>query len=326
MKKKRAVIFGFKKIGRRLYEKLAAKGWEIVFVATSKYLFTDDLVNPKDDVKNWQKYCIDIDVAFLAISTVDDGFIALKIIKVLRERNIWVETCEKGALGNYFDELKPMMSGIGYSATVGGGSGILHSLKDSFSSDTQEVHAILNGTMNYSFHDLSLGNPPGYIAEEIKNLKFAEGDGNLAEIIMAEAKLDATKKSSILFNVCFKSQTILRAKDIIVNLTEEMVRKAMREAMNRRFVVSFYRQEKFIEEPTDILAFCHTIDGWVIKGGFVKMENPYIVRLCNATPWVHNSILTIDGDKGADGTSLHVGLGAGPSTTSAAMIRGAEEF
>jgi len=325
--KKKVGIIGFGNIGRKLHEKLVAMGWKVVFVATDKHIFTGDLVNPKDSVENWLKYCEGIDVAFLAIPTIDEGFIASNYIRILRGKQIPVVTCEKGALANYFVELKPLMSGIGYSATVGGGSGLIHFLKHRFYSDIQEIHAILNGTMNYVFDDLAMGNPLGHIVEEIKRLGYTEpGNSDAIKIIMAEAGSDVTKKASILFNLCFQSQTILQAKGIAVVLTEEMVRKAVREARNRRFVVSLYRQEKFIQEPTDILAFCHTVGGWVIKGGFVRMNNPLISRLCNATSWVNNGILTVEGNEGVNGVYLCVGPGAGPSPTTAAMIRDAEKF
>ncbi len=322
--KKRAAIIGFGRIGKKLRQKLIVKGWDVVFVTTSKFLYTDDLENYKDSAENWQKYCADVNVAFVAVKEKDDGLNSLGLILKLREMNIKVILCAKAALANYQEELMPVMSGIRYSATVGGGSGIIHSLQERFFDDTQEVHVILNGTDNYALHDLAMGNPPGYIVEELLDLRYAEGDGTLSEIIKEEAELDATKKASILFNTCFKSPIILRAKNIKVGLTEEMVKRAMREARRRRFVVSFYRQDNFISEPTDILAFYHNIDGWVIKGGFVKMDNPYIARLCEATPWVHNGILTVDGEGDAYETSLHVGLGAGPATTASAMVRDAE--
>lgn len=324
---KKAGIIGFGNIGKKLHEKLNQMGWNIVFFTDKRLIWTDISSPAQDEIVNWQKYCQNIDVVFLAIPTLDDGHSAVDYITRLRGKNISVVTCEKGALANYFTELRPLLPGIGYSATVGGGSGIIHFLKQRFFSGTQEIHAILNGTMNYIFSDLMMGNPLGHIVEEAKKLGYAEpGESDPIKIILAEAVFDATKKASILFNLCFNSDTVLRASDIKVTLTEEMVRNAIREANNRRFVVSFLRQNGFKPEASDISAFCHAVGDWIIKGGFTRLDNPLITRLCNATSWVNNGLLSVEGKDGADGVYLCVGPGAGASATTAAMIRDAESF
>lgn len=324
---KKAGIIGFGKIGKRLYNKLRKAGWEISFVATSSSIFVGDLTQPKDRIENWQKYCQNVDVIFLAISTLDDGLAAKNFIKALREKEISVVICEKGSLANYFSELEPLLSGIGYSATVSGGLGMIQILQRRFYSGIQEVHTILNGTLNYIFTDLAMGNPLGHIIEEVQLLGYAEpGETNPTRIILNEACLDATKKAAILFNLCFGSSVPLCARDIAVILNEEAVKNAIAHAADRRFVVSFYRADIFRPEDNNIPAFCHAIGGWVIKGGFVRMDNPLIARLCHATPWVNNGILTVEGNAGADGVYVSAGPGAGASPTTAAMIRDAERL
>jgi len=172
-----------------------------------------------------------------------------------------------------------------------------------------------------------MGNPLGHIVEEAKRLGYAEpGEKDPIKIILGEAGPDVTKKTSILFNLCFRSKTILRAKDIKVILTDEMVRQAITEAMNRRFVVSFERDGNFKEKEGDITAFTHHIDGWVVSGGFRKTDSPLIARLCNSATWVNNAILTVEGEDGSGGIYLCVGPGAGASPVATAMIRDAERF
>jgi len=322
---KQAGIIGFGNIGKKLYEKLLENGWKVTFIVTSEHVFGDSPDNPKDKSENWLNYCRDVDIVFLAIPTFDDGRTAFNYITAVIEKGIPVVTCEKGALSNYFAELKPILNRIGYSATVGGGSGMIHFLQRRFFSGIREVHAIVNSTMNYIWDDLRMGNPLGHIVEEVKRLGYAEpGEKDPIRIILGEAGPDVTKKTSILFNLCFRPKTILHAKDIKVVLTDEMVRQAITEAMSRRFVVSFEREGNFRKENSDITAFTHRVDGWVINGGFKRTDSPLIARLCNSATWVNNAILTVEGEDGSGGIYLCVGPGAGASPVATAMIRDAE--
>lgn len=322
---KQAGIIGFGNIGKKLYEKLLENGWKVTFIITSESVFVGSVDVPKDKPENWLNYCHDADVVFLAIPTFDDGRTAFNYITAVTEKGIPVVTCEKGALSNYFAELKPILNHIGYSATVGGGSGMIHFLQRRFFSGMREVHAIVNSTMNYIWDDLRTGNPLGHIVEEVKRLGYAEpGEKDPIRIILGEAGPDVTKKTSILFNLCFRPKTVLHAKDIKVVLTDEMVRQAITEAMSRRFVVSFERDGNFKEKDSDIIAFTHHIEGWVISGGFRKTDSPLIARLCNSATWVNNAILTVEGEDGSGGIYLCVGPGAGASPVATAMIRDAE--
>jgi homoserine dehydrogenase len=326
-KVKQAGIIGFGNIGKKLYEKLLENGWKIVFVVTSEHVFVDSIDVPKDKSEKWLNYCHDVDVVFLAIPTFDDGRIAFNYITAVTEKRIPVVTCEKGALSNYFTELKPILNLIGYNTTVGGGSGIINFLQSRFFSGIREVHAIVNGTMNYIWDGLRMGNSLGHIVEEVKRLGYAEpGEKDPIKIILGEAGSDVTKKASILFNLCFHPQTILRAKDIKVVLTDEMVRQAITEAMSRKFIVSFERDGNFKEKDSDIMAFTHHIEGWVISGGFKRTDSPLIARLCNSATWVNNAILTIEGEDGSGGSYLCVGPGAGASPVAIAILRDAERL
>lgn len=322
---KQAGIIGFGNIGKKLYEKLLENGWKVAFIVTSEQVFVGNTDVPKDKSGNWLNYCHDVDVVFLAIPTFDDGRTAFNYITAITEKGIPVVTCEKGALSNYLAELKPVLNRIGYSATVGGGSGMIHFLQRRFFSGMREIHAIVNSTMNYIWDDLRMGNPLGHTVEEVKRLGYAEpGEKDSIKIILGEAGPDVTKKTSILFNLCFRPKTVLHAKDIKVILTGEMVKQAITEAMNRRFIVSFERDGNFKEKDSDIIAFTHRIEGWVISGGFRRTDSPLIARLCNSATWVNNAVLTVEGEDGSGGIYLCVGPGAGASPVATAMIRDAE--
>ncbi len=324
---KKAGIIGFGNMGKKLYEKLLENGWTVAFIVTSKHVFIGSTDVPKDKAENWLDYCYNVNIVFLAIPTFDDGEIALNYITAVTEKGIPVVTCEKGALSNYFVELEPILNRIGYSATAGGGSGMIHFLRQRFFSGMREIHAIVNGTINYIWDGLTMGNPLGHIVEEVKRLGYAEpGEKDPIKIILGEAGPDVTKKVSILFNLGFRPKTILRAKDIKVVLTGEMVRQAITEAMDRKFVVSFEKDENFKKKDSDIVAFTHHIEEWVISGGFKRTDSPLIARLCNSAAWVNNAILTVEGEDGSGGIYLCVGPGAGTSPVATTMIRDAEEL
>lgn len=323
---KKVGIIGFGNIGRPLYDKALACDWEIAFVANRRYIMCGQPLKAVDAGENWLRYCQGVDLVFLAIPTHDDGRQALQYIQELTAMGISVVTCEKGALANYFSELKLVLKQLGYSATVGGGSGIIPFLRQRFFSGIREVHVILNGTLNYTWNDLGMGNPLGHIVDETQRLGYSEpGQSDPIKIILGEAGSDAVKKTAILYNLCFRSPKILRAQNIEVKLTPAMVRQAIREAVDRRFVVSFEREANFEGDSEDILAFTQRLDGWVITAGFKRTDrNPLVARLCQSASWVNNSLLTVEGDNGKDGVYLCVGPGAGAQPTTAAMIRDAE--
>ncbi len=323
-------IIGFGNIGRKLLEKLSTNShWQVAFMADVDGVWLPPFrERVPDQTKRVADYCQDVKLVFLAIPTVDDGEVAKNYITTLHRMGIRVVTCEKGALGNWFEALQPLLKDIGYSASVGGGSGIIHALRHRFFLGTQEVHAILNGTLNYIWTGLASGSPLGHIVNETQRLGYAEpGQRDPIAIIMGEASADVIKKTTILFNLCFQSATVLHARDIAVELTPEKIRRAIAEAVSRRFVVTFERRDRAKTDDGTIVAFRHAIDDWVITGGWRRLDHPLIKRLCDGCLWVNNAILTVEGDfDGEDGVYISSGDGAGPGPTTAAMIRDAEKL
>jgi len=197
-------------------------------------------------------------------------------------------------------------------------------------SGLSEVHVILNGTLNFIWCDLSIGNPPGHVIQEAKTLGYAEPEAvNHFDIIRGEALQDAPKKTSILNNIGLKSDTIISAKDIeIFELDDNTIRRMIKQSNNRRFIVSFVRRDSFFEpNDGDILVFDQEVGDWRISGGFREVDKYNLYRtLCDRTPWVNNSILTVSGDMGTDGINYCTGAGAGPDETTLAMIIDAENM
>lgn len=313
-------IIGAGHIGSELYRKAQALGWSISFVMKDDGIYRD-LTEKIDILSNYPEYCKEIDIAFLAIPTLDDGKTAFDYITSLIAKGIPVVTCEKGALSNYFSELKPHLNKIGYSATVGGGTRLLKYLEERLNPDIEEIHAVVNGTLNYIFDEVSHGRSLGEVVEETKKLGYAEpGAKNPLDVINKEAIGDVPMKSSILFNICKFSSTHMRAKDVNTSkISESDLKRLVKESNYRRYVVSITREDN----GEDIIGgFKHKIDDWIISAGFKDIhENPLFLQLIPSG--VNNSILIYEGRYGIDGTYRLSGQGAGAGPTTSSMIKDA---
>lgn len=326
IKKPKVGIIGIGNIGSELYRKLKLKGWDIGWVIDYDGLFTDISKKEKlDNSKNYQKHLKGLDLVFLAIPTLDDGYIAYSYIKTCIAKNIPVVTCEKGALSNYFKELEPNLNlgKIGYSATVGGGSRLLRYLKERIGPQVEEMHFIINGTLNYIFSGLADGRSLGEVIEETKKLGYAEpGAKHPLDVINKEAIDDVRMKSTILFNLCNLSSLKIKAKNIKpYKIKNSELKKLTREAQNRRYIVSIVKNDD--KEENVIWGFKHHVGNWCISAGFKHIrDNPLFRKLISEG--VDNAILISEGEFGKDGTYVLSGPGAGPGPTTNSMIIDAE--
>ena len=313
-------IIGAGNIGSELYRKTKALGWDIKFVLKDDGVYKnfDERI---DELKFHKKYEKGIDLAFLAIPTLDDGNAAYKYIKSFIKESIPVVTCEKGALSNYFRYLRPYLDKIGYSATVGGGTRLLRYLEERISPDVKEIHAVINGTLNYIFDEVSRGRSLGEVAEEAKKLGYAEpGAKNHLEVINKEATKDIPMKTSILFNISKLASNCVNAKNIKCNeIGEPELKKLIKESKKRRYIVSISKEDN----GEDIIGgFKHKIEDWIISAGFKDIsENSLYSKLVPSG--VNNSILICEGEHGINGTYVLSGQGAGAHPTASSMIKDA---
>lgn len=314
-----AGIIGAGRIGSELYRKIQSLGWNIKFILEIDGVYKN-LKDKIDKHKNYLNYCKDLDIGFLAISKPksDDGSIAFGFMKSLLEKNIPVVTSEKGAYSNYFRELKKWREKTGYSATVGGGTRMLRYLEKKINPEVTEIHAVVNGTLNYMFYWISKGKNLEEVAKKARELGYAEpGAKSAFDIIKTESEKDVPMKSSILFNISGISSEILRAKDIVVNkMNESDLEKLIKESKNRRYIVSITKEEK---EEDVIDGFNHKIGKWFISGGFKNIEeNPLYGKLIIKN--VNNSIIICENEKIYQ---KKPGPGAGAEPTASSMIKDA---
>ena len=308
-------IIGTGRIGTELLKRGTEKGWEIITAtASGVYAGEGEKIGELD---NWFEYFRKLDIICLCIPTLDDGEIAFRYIKPLVENGKPVVTCEKGSLGNYFPELKPWIDKIGYSATVGGGTRLLHWLKERLTPGIKEIHLIINGTLNYIFDGLSRGRTLDEMVEEAKRLGYAEpGAHGLAEVINTEAGKDIPMKTSVLLNICGFGE--IRAKNIDVQtITEEDLKRLAKEAISRRYIVSITREEN---KEDMVGGFKFDLGGWHVSAGFKNCSNPLLLQL--VLPGVSNAALI----HGLDGIRLLKGPGAGAVSTVGSMMKDIENL
>ncbi len=311
-------LVGFGNVGKELYRRLKSNGHDVSFSISNHGLY-DRLGNKIDEKDGYFNSIKHIDIVCLAIPTLDDGKTAYDYISHAFDNGKLVVTCEKGALSNYFKELQENLSHLGYSATVGGGTRLLQYGKQRMTSEVTEIHAIVNGTLNYVFEQVSKGRSLGEVAREAKKLGYAEpGAESTLEVINTEANSDVPMKTAILFNVLGLGE--ISASDLksnAKNLTEEDLRALIMESQNRRYIVSITKEDS--KEGNNIGGFKEEVNGWHISAGFKNIsENPLFMQL--TVSGVNNSLLVCDGKDGINGTYKVSGQGAGAEPTTTAML------
>ncbi len=321
-------IIGKGNIGSEVYHKCTSRGWNVNWVSDSKGIYSNLSRERKlAEPRSYVSYLKGLDVLFLAIPTLDNGETAFQYMTSSLSAGVPVVTCEKGALSNYFSELEKAVKNqrIGYSATVGGGSRLLGYLQERVGPQVQEVHAVVNGTLNYIFGGLSKGRSLGEVVEETKKLGYAEPDAkHPLEVINKEATGDVPMKASILFNISNLSPERMRAIDVAVQKIElNQLRRLVKEASNRRYIVSITRDEN--NEEDTIWGFKHQVGELYISAGFKHIEDNPLFRELIPTG-VNNAVLTSEGEFGKDGSYVLTGPGAGAGPTALSMIIDAERI
>ncbi len=254
--------------------------------------------------------------------TVDDGSTAFKYIKSFVQKNIPIVTCEKGALSNYFTSLERYLGKIGYSATVGGGSRMLPYAQERMNPAVTEVHAVVNGTLNYIFDGVSNGRSLDEVVEEAKRLGYAEpGATDILAIINGEAVGDVPKKTAILsYSLGLTKQPFLGKKfqEACGALCEADLMKVVQQSKIRRYIVSIAKEKGRDEDI--IGGFKFNLDsGWYVSVGFKNIEeNPIYSALIS--PGVNNALMTCEGKNGVYGTPVVGGQGAGAGPTANSMM------
>ena len=303
-------IVGRKNIGTVLKTRLQKLGHEVCF-AIGKDGANDffGLIEEHEPV-----------AVFIAIS--GDGKAASNYIQICLAYDIVPITCEKGSLSNFSHELKPFLPQIGYSAAAGGGTHLLQDLKGRYLQyeEDAQVFAVINGTVNFMSHGVSLGTHRDDMRELAIGRGMAEsGAETTLEVVNSEFG-DIKKKLCVVYNTALSQNEIIYPSMMDdMKLNEEAVSFLFKAKSNFRFVVAFQKGDMPKLSPTGTSFFrLETKEGWCITGTFINLNNT------EGFDWLpeaeNNAIHVIKGKSGSGGNYTLIGEGAGPGPTTAAMI------
>lgn len=297
-------IIGYGKIGKTVAKEARKLNWSVEFVLRSNGIFRKG--KKIGSLGDYKKIVKEIDAVMLCIPTLDDGKIASDYILHFVKKKIYVITCEKGALANYFSQMKPHIDIVGTSATVGGGTRMLRYLAHRNPQYITEVRAVINGTLNFIFSGSAAGKNINKMTEEAIRLGFTEsGVNGIVEVVNSELN-DVILKSVILFNLSGLSQKTLRAKNISLKFpTENDIKRIVAE--NRRCVLLISKNES----RNIIGGFKIKINNWNVAAGFQNISGDWLPS------GVNNATFISEGNE----KYLLQGPGAGPVPTARSMIR-----
>ncbi len=290
------------------------------------------LVSDNPDFWNDERVVDGVNVAFLATPSSGDGTHALDIIEDLTDQGIFVVTAEKAALANHYANLEPCLNNIGISATVGGGTRMLPWLSERINPRTRQVHAVLNGTLNFIMDGIGSGRTAGTTIDEAVILGYAEpGATDHLEVLNGELVGDIPKKTTIVWNTvlrkAFAEDEVLHHAQIEQpSLNQDSLNQLIAEASARRYIVSFVHESEEIPERDIIAGFRKEVDGgMLIIGGFRRItDNPLFKAL--RLPGPSNGAVITAGPNESDGVYKIEGPGAGPGPTAAAMVQDARHL
>lgn len=271
------------------------------------------------------------DVVFVAMPSSNDGKVAYKYISKILDQGKLAITAEKGALANFFPELKISSADfkrLGVTATVGGGTRVLHIAKE-YCQDTDnitQIHLVLNGTLAaimgwvapISGDVLTLSKA----AKKAVEMGYAEPGSESAEsIIRAEAEGDIPKKLSIFCNAVGLSPRLVDWNELRFSLSNEQINEAISSSSQRRFIVSIYPASSTSSAENDIIGgFNINHDKLVLVGGFRRIEaNPLFGALTTLTGPGNGMVIGL-GPEVSDGIYAITGPGAGVGPTVNTMI------
>lgn len=335
-------LIGFGNIGREIIRQttqpgvakrlgLAAKP-EIIVTSTDVTLINGQV---STDYKNLSDIPKLPEVLFIAIPSSDDGTVAYEYITHALEKGTLVITCEKGALVNHFAQLQKLSDNfarLGVTATVGGGTRLLHVTRE-YSQDIGnigQIHLALNGTlaaiMDWVAPLKGSGISLPKAAEQAVAEGYAEpGSNSAAAVIRAEAEGDIAKKLAIFYNIVGLGPKFLDWHDLRFSLTDDEVARSTDPSTPRRFIASLYAPsylKNYPNSPEDdiIGGFNVDHDGWRLVGGFRRVEASPLLMPLGALVGPGNGIVLALGPDGSDGVYTLTGPGAGVNPTVNAML------
>jgi len=309
MKRLQALIVGKGKVGTALSKALNKREWASRFF------------EQRNDMKAFRVLIQKVDVVFITISTKDEGQEELDYVTVCLESGIPVVTCAKGMLAYQFDKVRSDLPRIGFTASVGGNSGMLKLLTDAprKARGIKRIVFTPNGSLNFSCS--SLQRPDS--TEEATflgawQLELLEPEAkNLRQALMAEVMVDSLRKAAIVYNVSGLGSIVKPDSFNPMEMSGDYMIELMR-VPGTRFVVEIRRAR---HNARNMDCFWFQDGPWLITGSFQKSAS----RLFRNVPIDCFKCAMILRRNGGSKKAAS-GLGAGSSHTAERMIANAFEL
>ena len=310
--KHRIVIIGGGAIALHLGTRLDNRGHDVRYftrITREQMSFHDliDLVRPH--------------AVFLAISTTDKGEAALEYILTCMKMGIPVIICEKGSLAYHAQVLRPHMSHIGFSASLGGGTRLLNYVASHYPNEKKmNIQVVLNSTLNFIFDELRHGSfLVQACAAATKTGSPEPGASDALSLINGELR-DVHMKPCVFFNTVLAREQLI-TPDMFgrLELTKDDLRILNEKGGDYRMVVSFSNHPSTKVLPYFGKHFGIFCDGWHIEGGFRQ-----ITKSSGLESWlpegIGNAVHIAEGELGAQSIYTLSGPGAGLEPTTTAML------
>lgn len=313
-------IVGAGKVAQRLKLRLEEMGYNVLYLINRRGFIpgNGEFVESDSPFQEALESRNKPGVMFVANSTLDNGEAATSYITQSCEAGITAITCEKGALAHYPDKVLGYAHEglLKYNASVTGGVlGLAYLKLRNPRQHKPEIHAVLNGTCNLFFDEVSRNSLSREAACDLAVAMGYAEPGSSGPLSMTNSELvDKVRKTCVLHNTSLSEGEWLTPDQIgKFELDASQLRELTRK--NYRLVVSFLpdgRGEKFDFFPGH---FSVRVKGWEICGGFCNLQDEPKLRSW-VPPGPKNAIQIIEG---GDEYTV-VGPGAGLNATTRAMI------
>ena len=298
--KKNVVIVAKGKVGTHLAGRLEAWGFEV-------YFFTKQ----DGDLKKFEELLDKVkpEAVFVTINTKDKGQAAFGYLEVCMICNVPAITCEKGSPAYHAEIFKKNPGLIAYSAAVGGGTQLLNYVQSRFWYDQKvEVHAVLNGSLNFFFEAIAQGKNCQEAYKEVLKFDSVESGSTDPLSFVNGDRRDLYMKTAAFYNMVIAKNSFITPERLkgYGDLDQAGLKKITEGGDHYRFVVSFLSHRG----PNN--------DQWEVKVDPRKINDEPLYSWLPSG--IENGIRIIEGEKGIGGRYTLIGDGAGLVQTTSAML------
>ena len=342
---KQVVVIGAGSIGTEFSKQAKVAGWNVSAMvnsrgATGAYPVTFRTRGDSEEIEKFVNHLsryVRPDLAVFALPSGGDGSTELAYMMPFLKSGVSVVTAGKSAVAGQYDKLAPFLGKVGMTATVGGGTRILHFLKQWLDpSQPFDLGLVINGTMSYIMCRIWQGDSLEVALKGAIAMKFAEppeeGEAlSPLKVFRGEIE-DVARKIAIILNELGYPETGrgCRQDDLkMVPLDEDHLRAVTRPDARMKYVVWMTRlrggtsEESMVDfDPEAPGSVSGQFGPFSVGGGFCFI--PERSALANWVPndGAGNAMLVLQ-----KGNKLVMsGPGAGPPPTAASMMFDAERL